>query len=73
MKLVCETCGSDKILEKVWISTNKQVIVDDKIYFRVDEYYFSNGDTRFECKDCKDETCPVTEEMFITEKMGEYK
>ena len=73
MKLVYETCGSDKILEKVWISTNKQVIVDDKIYFRVDDDYFPNGDTIFLCKNCEDETCIITEEMFITEKKGEYK
>lgn len=60
---VCEDCGSDKIVEKVWVSVNDTIVKDKKSYSAYEgqasetDYYW--------CDKCCMEACAITMREYI--------
>jgi len=54
--IVCTTCGSDKVSEKIWIDTNSYIAIDGDTYYK---YSDSIDDTMYWCGKCNDVTHPT--------------
>ena len=54
--VVCDTCGSDKISEKVWVDSNSYISIDGDSYYK---YIDGLDDTKYWCDKCDEETIPV--------------
>ena len=54
--VVCDACGSDKIVEKMWVDTNSYVQIDGDSYYKYDGCM---DDTMYWCNKCYEETRPV--------------
>ena len=54
--IVCETCGSDKISEKMWVDSNSFVSIDGETYYKSDN---SVDDTMYWCNKCYEESLPI--------------
>ena len=54
--VVCDTCGSDEISEKIWVDSNSYISIDGESYFK---YIAGIDDTKYWCDKCNEETMPV--------------
>ena len=54
--VVCDTCGSDEISEKIWVDSNSYISIDGESYFK---YIAGIDDTKYWCDKCNEETRPV--------------
>tara|TARA_Y100000593_G_C4277256_1_gene320785 strand:- start:944 stop:1204 length:261 start_codon:yes stop_codon:yes gene_type:complete len=53
--VVCDTCGSDKISEKVWVDSNSYISIDGYSYFK---YIDSADESQYWCDGCCDMSRP---------------
>ncbi len=60
--VVCDTCGSDKISEKIWVDSNSYITIDGSSYFK---YMDSVDDCQYWCDGCSD--------MAKPQHISEYK
>ena len=60
--VVCDTCGSDKISEKIWVDSNSYISIDGYSYFK---YIDSVDDCQYWCDGCCD--------MARPQHISEYK
>ena len=51
--VVCDTCGSDEISEKIWVDSNSYISIDGESYFK---YIDGIDDTMYRCEKCDEET-----------------
>ena len=54
--VVCDTCGSDEISEKMWVDSNSYISIDGESYYK---YIADIDDTKYWCDKCDEETIPV--------------
>ena len=55
--VVCNTCGSEHIIEEAWIEVNDCITIEGKTYYRFSEEI--HGDTFAICEDCNDACKPI--------------
>ena len=63
--VVCDACGSDKIVEKMWVDTNSYVQIDGDSYYKYDGCI---DDTMYWCNKCNEESAPVHISEYEEEK-----
>ena len=56
--IVCDTCGSEDVAEKIWVDVNSYISIDGESYYKYDE---STDDTtpQYWCNECDEESLPV--------------
>ena len=54
--IVCTTCGSDKVSEKIWVDSNSYMSIDGDSYYK---YIAGDDDTMYWCNKCNDVTHPT--------------
>ena len=54
--VVCDSCGSEELSEKMWVDSNSYVSIDGESYFK---YIDGIDDTKYWCDKCNEETVPV--------------
>ena len=63
----CEDCGSDKIVEQVWVSVNDTIVKDNKPY----SAYVDDDGNAYWCDVCNEETAPCTMREYIDRSKDE--
>ena len=54
--VVCDSCGSDKISERMWVDSNSYISIDGESYYK---YVTGMDDTTYWCDKHNKETRPV--------------
>ena len=54
--IVCDTCGSEKLSEKMWVDSNSYISIDGDSYFK---YVNGTDDTQYWCDSCNDMARPI--------------
>ena len=54
--VVCDTCGSEKLSEKMWVDSNSYISIDGDSYFK---YVNGTDDTQYWCDSCNDMARPI--------------
>jgi len=62
--VVCDTCGSDEISEKMWVDSNSYISIDGESYYKYLDWVkgrkaLNQLDTEYWCHKCNEETRPV--------------
>ena len=68
--IVCETCGSDKISEKMWVDSNSFVSIDGETYYKFDGCI---DDNTYWCNKCYEEAAPVHISEYKGDKDAKQK
>ena len=63
--IVCYTCGSDKVTEKIWVDVNSYISIDGDTYYKYDT---DVDDEQYWCEKCYDMTHPVHITEYKEEK-----
>ena len=61
----CDACGSDKVVEKMWVETNSYMYIDGETYYKTDSCM---DDTIFWCNSCYEETTAIRKEDYKEEE-----
>ena len=54
--IVCDACGSDKVVEKMWVETNSYMYIDGETYYKYDD---SIDEGQYWCNKCNEESLPI--------------
>ena len=54
--VVCDTCGSEKLSEKMWVDSNSYISIDGDSYYK---YVNGTDDTHYWCDSCNDMARPI--------------
>lgn len=54
--IVCDSCGSDKVTEKIWVDVNSYISIDGDTYYK---YETDVDDEQYWCEKCYDMTHPI--------------
>ena len=66
--VVCDSCGSEDVAEKIWVDANSYIQIDGDSYYKYDEST-DNCTPRYWCNECDEEAVPV----HISEYKGDKK
>ena len=62
--IVCDTCGSEEVAERIWVDVNSYITIDGQTYYRYNEEV---DDCQHWCEDCND----MTHLIHISEYKGD--
>ena len=57
---VCENCGNEDIIEKIWVSVNDVIVKDKKVYYA----FADDAEDSLWCDDCSEETYFCTKTKY---------
>ena len=63
--IVCDTCGTDDIQEKMWVNSNNYISIDGCTYYK---YEGDIDETSYWCDKCCVETIPVLKQDYKEEE-----
>ena len=56
--IVCDTCGSEDVAEKIWVDVNSYISIDGETYYKYDEAT-EGSSPQYWCNECDEEAAPV--------------